>query len=68
MAFDVEGRPHLVIMDRCRNLIAEIESYTWDARGGGEPRDRPADRQRDHACDALRYLVQKLAVSNMAIG
>jgi phage terminase large subunit-like protein len=68
MAFDVEGRPHLVIMDRCRNLIAEIESYTWDARGHGEPRDRPADRQRDHACDALRYLVSKLAVSTMAIG
>jgi len=68
MAFDVAGRPHLVIMDRCKNLIAEIESYTWDNRGQGEPRDQPGPRQRDHACDALRYLVQKLAVSDMAIG
>ena len=68
MAFDVEGRPHLVIMDRCRNLIAEIESYTWDDRGHGEPRDRPAQRQRDHACDALRYLVQKLSYSAFEVG
>ena len=67
-AFDVDGRPHLVIMDRCKNLIAELESYTWDDRGSGEPRDRPAPNQRDHACDALRYTVSKLAASNMAIG
>ena len=67
-AFDVEGHPHLVIMDRCKNLIGELESYTWDERGQGEPRDQPAPRQRDHACDALRYCVSKLAASDLAIG
>ena len=68
LAFDVEGKPHLVIHDRCRNLIHEFESYVWDERGTGESRDQPRPRQRDHALDALRYVAMKLCWSEMAVG
>jgi phage terminase large subunit len=68
IAFDVEGKPHLVVHDQCTNLIHEFESYVWDERGVGESRDQPKPRQRDHALDALRYCVMKLAVSDMAVG
>lgn len=45
----------LFISVRCAALIREMISYMWSERD-----DRPLDRQSDHACDALRYLVRGL--------
>ncbi len=52
LALDVEGRPHLVIHDCCRNLIREMDQYRWGATEGKES----VVKQDDHAVDALRYL------------
>ena len=68
LAFDVEGHPHLVVHDRCKNIIHEFESYVWDERGVGETKDQPKPRQRDHALDALRYMCSKLSYGDFAVG
>lgn len=51
-----DGRPGLVILDRCTNLVRELGGYVWkstkDQTGFAEV---PADDQSDHAIDALRY-------------
>jgi len=46
---DHEGRPGLVVSDRCDNLISEFLGYTEDDVGGGNV--------DDHALDALRYAI-----------
>ena len=52
LALDATDRPHLVVHDRCRDLIGEIPNYVYD--DDGKPRKKHAN---DHACDALRYMV-----------
>ena len=64
----ISGRPALVVHDCCTNLISEIESYVWAPTRSGEVKDAPAPRQRDHAIDALRYLVSRLAGSSFGVG
>ena len=64
----ISGSPALVIHDNCHNLIRELESYVWAPTRSGEVKDAPAPRQQDHAIDALRYCVSKLARSSFAIG
>ena len=39
---------------RCRRLIAELQTYEWDARATERGEDAPVKRN-DHALDALRY-------------
>jgi phage terminase large subunit len=51
LAVDGNGRPGLVVSDRCVNLIREFESYEWAKRG-----DKPR-KENDHLMDALRYAV-----------
>jgi phage terminase large subunit len=68
LAPDVEGRPHLLVFDRCKNLIMEFEQYVWDERGVGESNDQPRPRQKDHALDALRYCCMRLGVGDLAMG
>ena len=41
----------LYIHPRCKNLLEEIESYTWK---DSETKEEPV-KINDHACDALRY-------------
>jgi len=50
-------RPKMFVSERCRNLLGEISTYCWQENRDGTTIDRPAPRQNDHACDALRYLV-----------
>ena len=45
----------IVIMDCCKNLIREIESYTWDRKAAEKGLDRPIKKD-DHLIDCLRYL------------
>lgn len=46
----------LMIVDKCRNLIKEIESYVWDPKCHKLGEDKPL-KQRDHAVDAMRYVL-----------
>lgn len=46
----------LKIMSRCKNLIAEVQSYCWDPRASEKGFDEPLKRF-DHACDSLRYSI-----------
>ena len=52
---DIEGRPHLVIHDCCPQLLAELEQYRWASGDKEAPL-----KVKDHAVDALRYLVLML--------
>ncbi len=46
----------LIIGSQCTNLIKEMQGYVWDIRAARDGIDRPL-KQRDHACDALRYAI-----------
>lgn len=45
---------NLVIMDCCKNLIRELESYVWDKKKAENGDDAPL-KKNDHLIDALRY-------------
>lgn len=38
----------------CPNLLSEMESYVWDEKASERGIDQPV-KQKDHACDCLRY-------------
>ena len=57
---DVEGRPHLLVHDCCRNLIREMESYTWTPRSGQRDAPDAPMKRDDHCLDSLRYGVMQL--------
>jgi phage terminase large subunit len=46
---DVDGRPGLLVVEDCTNLIKEFQSYKEDDVG--------TNRAEDHALDALRYAI-----------
>lgn len=43
-----------LVMDKCKNLIREIEGYCWDTKAAERGEDRPI-KQADHLLDCLRY-------------
>lgn len=45
-----------VILDKCKNLIREIEGYSWDPKAAERGEDDPIKKD-DHALDALRYIL-----------
>ena len=45
---------NIVIHERCKNLIGELEGYVWDERKAEFGEDAPV-KSADHGCDALRY-------------
>jgi PBSX family phage terminase large subunit len=47
----------LLIHSSCRELLKEINSYTWDPRAALEGTDAPL-KQNDHGVDALRYALR----------
>jgi len=47
-------RGALLVMDKCPNLIKEIEGYVWDNKAAERGWDEPI-KKNDHAVDALRY-------------
>jgi PBSX family phage terminase large subunit len=49
-----DGKPRLIISDKCINLIEEFESYIWDRDKDEDGKDKPI-KKNDHALDALRY-------------
>lgn len=46
-----------LILDKCKNLIREIEGYSWDPKAAERGDDKPI-KHNDHAIDALRYCLQ----------
>lgn len=60
-----DGKPGLLISDRCVNLIRELEGYVWREVQGAAI-EQPADVD-DHACDALRYATQALTAHERAM-
>lgn len=45
-------RGDLYISDKCKNGIEELQNYEWNKKN-----DKPKTHQRDHFCDALRYVI-----------
>lgn len=43
------------VAERCRNLIRELESYSWDEEKSVERGEDIVLKENDHTCDALRY-------------
>ena len=48
-------RRELIISPRCKNLLAELQSYAWREITKGGTEEHPIKRN-DHAADALRYI------------
>ena len=42
----------LKINKKCSNVLFELESYSYDDKGGEKPL-----KENDHLCDALRYVI-----------
>ena len=54
---------HLLInKDRCKNLIAELGLYIWNEKRSEIGKEEPV-KANDHACDALRYIVESTSYS-----
>lgn len=51
-----------LILDRCTNLIKEIEGYVWDPKEAKNGYDEPL-KENDHAIDALRYALYTHKIS-----
>ncbi len=47
---------NLYVLDKCPNLIREIEGYVWDTKKSEQGDDEPV-KKADHGVDALRYAV-----------
>jgi PBSX family phage terminase large subunit len=47
---------NLYVMSECKNLIREIQSYSWDSKKSERGYDEPVKKD-DHAVDALRYAI-----------
>lgn len=44
----------LLVHERCKRLIAELQGYIWDEKAALRGVEQPV-KVNDHACDALRY-------------
>ena len=56
-----KGSPRLFISSRCKHLLTEIPEYIWKRLSdeNANPKEE-ARKLKDHACDALRYLIMSL--------
>ncbi len=55
---DLFTRKDVVIHSRCKNLLDEIGSYSWDPKAQERGEDKPL-KSDDHFCDAVRYGVYR---------
>jgi len=55
-----DGKPRLIFHESCKNTIGELYDYSWEVgKEGRNAKEIPA-KDRDHAMDALRYIVMKI--------
>jgi phage terminase large subunit len=49
----------LKIFKNCVNLVEEVENYRWQKIKAGQMKNAPEApvKFKDHACDALRYMI-----------
>lgn len=57
------SKGNLIVLDKCKNLIREIEGYVWDSKASERGWDEPVKKD-DHAVDALRYAIASHKVSD----
>lgn len=50
------SKGNVMVLDKCKNLIREIEGYVWDSKAAEKGEDEPVKKD-DHAIDALRYIL-----------
>lgn len=53
---------NLFVLEGCKNLIRELETYVWDKKKAERGDDEPV-KKNDHAVDALRYAIATHKVS-----
>ena len=55
------GSPRIFFSSRCINLLTELPEYIWKRLSdeNSNPKEE-ARKLKDHACDALRYLIMSL--------
>jgi len=51
-----------LVLNKCTNLIREIEGYSWDPKAAERGEDKPIKKD-DHCIDALRYVLNSHKVS-----
>ena len=56
------SKGNLIVLEKCKNLIREIEGYVWDIKASEKGEDEPIKKD-DHAIDALRYAIATHKVS-----
>jgi phage terminase large subunit len=55
-----DGKPRLFIHESCVDTISEFYDYNWDTPKEGKNYKEEPVKDRDHAMDALRYMVMQL--------
>lgn len=55
-----DGRPRLMIWERCTETISELYDYAWPQSREGKHESETPVKDRDHALDALRYMATEL--------
>lgn len=49
----------LLIHENCKNLIEELQSYSWDPKAQERGEDKPI-KSDDHSVDALKYIINAI--------
>lgn len=57
------AKGNLVVLDKCKNLIREIQNYVWDTKKSKQGEDEPV-KKGDHAVDGLRYVMASHKITN----
>lgn len=52
-----------LVLDKCKNLMREVEGYSWDTKAAERGEDKPIKKD-DHGIDALRYCLASHKVSS----
>lgn len=55
-----DGRPRLIFLRKCMATLGEVQDYVWAPPTEGRNAKEEPVKDRDHAMDALRYLVMQL--------
>lgn len=56
LVYTLINNGNLKINKRCKNLLKEMVSYSWDIKASERGEEKPI-KQNDHCLDALRYVI-----------
>ena len=56
LVYTLINNGNLKINKRCKNLLKEMVSYSWDVKASERGEEKPI-KQNDHCLDALRYVI-----------